>query len=246
MVCCDCETEWGRRHFIAGGLTLGALPGAFIAQAATGLVEPVLRLANIAPGERTVALTLDACPGAFDWRIADRLLEHEIAATILVTGLWIRRNRAAVDFLRARPDLFAIENHGARHVPPVLGERTVFGIEAAGDLGAVSREVSGGAAAIEAAFGTRPGWYRGAAGLYSPVAIPAIEAMGFRIAGFSLNGDVGASLPAAAVAARIARARNGDVIVSHINQPLRPSGQGVADGVAELKRQGVRFVHLPT
>ena len=229
---------------LAGGMALALGPGlAGSASAEPGLVEPVLRLAN-ASGERVVALTLDACPGGFDWRIANRLVTEGIAATIFATALWQRRNQRAVDFLRARPDLFAIENHGARHVPAVLGDRRIFGIEAAGTIEAVQREVRDGADAVFAAFGNHPVWYRGAAGFYSPAMLPVIEAMGFAIAGYSLNGDIGASLPAPQVAARIAHARGGDVIVSHINQPNRPSGQGVADGVTELKRQGARFVQL--
>ena len=69
--------------------------------------------------------------------------------------------------------------------------------------------------------------------------------MGFGIAGYSLNADMGASLPAATVAARIAKARDRDVIIGHINQPLRPSGAGIAAGVVALMRQGIAFVHLP-
>jgi hypothetical protein len=34
------------------------------------------------------------------------------------------------------------------------------------------------------------------------------------------------------------------VVISHINQPHRASGEGVAQGVLALKRRGVRFVRL--
>ena len=71
-----------------------------------------------------------------------------------------------------------------------------------------------------------------------------IQAMGCLIAGYSLNADEGASLPAASVAHRIGAARSGDVIVAHINQPHRSSGAGVAEGVAVLKQAGVVFVGL--
>jgi hypothetical protein len=73
-----------------------------------------------------------------------------------------------------------------------------------------------------------------------------IRRLGFSVGGFSLNGDGGATLPAAAVAARIAAARDGDVVISHINQPHRASGQGVAAGVLALRRRGARFVRLDT
>lgn len=215
-----------------------------VTRPAEGLIEPALRLSPAA-GERVVALTLDACPGGFDWRIARVLALHGIPTTIFVTAVWMRQNRQPVEFLLSHPEIFRLENHGARHVPAVLGAKKIYGIEPAGDLAAIQREVEGGATAIQSSAGIRPGWYRGAAGLYSPAALPAITALGFRIAGYSLNGDAGASLPAARVASRIAAARGGDVIVAHINQPSRPSGQGVIDGVLELSRQGARFSHLP-
>lgn len=194
--------------------------------------------------DRVVALTLDACPGAFDARIASALVESGIAATIFVTGAWLERNPAGLAFLLAHRDLFAIENHGERHIPPVFGTRRIYGIRPAGDLATVRREVSGGAAAILAATGVTTRWYRGATGFYSPAAITAITGDGTRIAAYSLNADMGASLPAESVARRIAGASSGEVIIAHINQPRRASGRGVVEGVRELQRQGATFVHL--
>lgn len=45
-------------------------------------------------------------------------------------------------------------------------------------------------------------------------------------------------------AKRIAGARDGDVIIAHINQPKRASGAGVAEGILALKAKGYRFVLL--
>jgi glycosyltransferase involved in cell wall biosynthesis len=68
--------------------------------------------------------------------------------------------------------------------------------------------------------------------------------MGYKIAGFSLNADYGASASAATAAKRISAAKNGDVVIAHINQPNRPAGAGIAAGLIELKERGVRFVLL--
>jgi peptidoglycan/xylan/chitin deacetylase (PgdA/CDA1 family) len=203
-------------------------------------IEPRLRM----PASSGVALTLDACPGGFDERIATALVASNIRATIFVTSVWMRMNPAAVAYLLANKEIFALENHGKRHVPPVLGSRRIFGIEVAGDFPAIQQEVEGGARAIEQAAGRRPTWYRAATGFYSRSIIPRIEAMGFAIAGYSVNADEGASLPAHAVAARIAAARAGDVIVAHINQPHRASGAGVVEGARMLQGAGMNFVHL--
>lgn len=192
----------------------------------------------------TVALTLDACPGGFDARLATALVEMAVPATIFATGAWIRRHPEGVAFLRAHRDLFGIENHGDQHIPPVLGDRRVFGIQGAGDLPTIKREVLDGAADVERLTGAPPRWYRAATGFYSPPALEAIEGWGFMIAGYCLNADAGASLPAQTVARRIAAAKDRDVIVAHVNQPTRSSGLGVIEGVRALRERGVQFVRL--
>ncbi|MFD1331248.1 polysaccharide deacetylase family protein [Methylopila musalis] len=206
--------------------------------------EPRLTLDVRSAGPRTVALTLDACSGATDLRVLDALIADNVPATFFITRRWLMGNAEAFARMRARPDLFEIENHGDWHVPAITDAPSMFGIPTAGSLDAVRREVEGGARAIEGATGVRPRWYRDATARYSRDALDAIRADGHRIAGFSLNGDMGASLPAAAVARRIAAARNGDVIIAHVNQPKRPAGAGVVEGVRLLKANGARFVRL--
>jgi peptidoglycan/xylan/chitin deacetylase (PgdA/CDA1 family) len=146
----------------------------------------------------------------------------------------------------AHPHLFSLQNHGARHLACVIGARRIWGLTPAGDLRGVQAEVQDGARLVAEATGRRPDWFRGAGAIYSPSALDLIRRLGFSVGGFSLNGDGGATLPAAAVAARIAAARDGDVVISHINQPHRASGQGVAAGVLALRRRGARFVRLDT
>lgn len=209
------------------------------------IIEPQLNLGAI-PGQKSaqpiqVALTLDACSGDVDHRILDVLVQEKIPATLFVTARWLRRNQAAIEILKAHPELFAIENHGAEHVPAITGQKTMYGIPTAGTPAAVEAEVKGGAEKITEIFGRQPLWYRDATARYSTDAVRQIESMGYKIAGYSLNGDRGASLPAKTVAHRIAAARDGDVIISHINQPKRVSGAGVADGILALKKKGVQF-----
>jgi peptidoglycan/xylan/chitin deacetylase (PgdA/CDA1 family) len=222
------------------------LPWSLSRQIITGdrPIEPRMRLANTPAGHLVIALTLDACPGAFDERIATALVESGIKATIFVTGLWLRENPTGLAFLLAHRDLFAIENHGEFHVPPVLGHRRIYGIPVAGNLAAVCHEVTEGAASISASTGVAPRWYRAATGYYSRLAMPAVRQLGFGIAGYSLNADMGASLPALAVAGRISRATSGEIIVAHVNQPHRSSGSGVIAGVGELQRRGATFLRL--
>lgn len=193
---------------------------------------------------RTIALTLDACGGGTDLRILQTLVDREIPATIFVTALWLHRNETAAGILRSQPGLFNVQNHGERHLPAIIGSASVFGLTPAGTPGAIRQEVERGADAIIAAGFPRPVWYRGATALYSPSAIDMIEASGFKIAGFSVSGDDGASLPASRVVARLSRCTSGDIVIAHLNRPGRPSGGGVAAGIKALQSNGVRFVRL--
>lgn len=215
-------------------------------EAFRGLVEPRMHMAaSAAPGDGPrVALTLDACDGRADMRILDVLRAEAIPATIFVTGYWLHNNRDVFRMLLAHPDLFEIGDHGARHLAAIDRPDDLWGVRAAGSAEGVRAEVGEGARLLEAAGAPRPGWYRGAAAWYSPAALTEIGAMGFRVAGFSLNGDEGASLPRAMVARRIAAARDGDVIISHVNQPLRSAGAGVVDGIKALKEKGFSFRRL--
>ncbi|MEQ1950811.1 polysaccharide deacetylase family protein [Mesorhizobium sp. CN2-181] len=220
------------------------LPTLFDAASAGQLVEPTLHLKKSAGGGTRVALTLDACGGHTDSRILTALVDNKISATIFVTGLWLKRNAVAFAIMRAHPDLFEIENHGARHVPAVDAPVHVYGLKAAGSLEAVDAEVQGGAAAIGKAGGDTPHWFRGAAAKYDATSLKEIEALGFRVAGFSINADGGSLLPAATTERRVAAAKDGDVIIAHINQPTHAAGAGLVKGLLQLKARGVTFVRL--
>lgn len=210
---------------------------------AGGLSEPRL---HVAPGRDApqVALTLDACSGGTDFRILDVLVREAIPATIFVTGRWLRHNPETVRLLLSHPDLFELEDHGESHIPAVIGNEKPYGIVPAGTAEAVANEVKGGAASLKRAGGPAPHWYRGATALYSADALLLIGKLGYRTAGFSLNGDLGASVSAKTAAARIGAAKDGDVIISHVNQPKRSAGAGVAEGIMALKAKGFRFVRL--
>ncbi|RCL01914.1 MAG: putative lipoprotein [Candidatus Tokpelaia sp. JSC188] len=194
-----------------------------------------------------VALTLDLCMNRIDHRIFDLLISQKIPATLFVTGLWLRKNSDIVEKIRAYPELFEIGNHGANHIPPIDDRNTVYGIKTAGGFWHICEEIIGGMRAIEQAhlaFLQPSRWYRGATALYSRNAITIIGKLGFCIAGFSVNADEGASLPADEVIRRMKTAKDGDVIIAHMNQPLRASGKGVAEGIMFLKQRGYSFVKL--
>ena len=102
---------------------------------------------------RTVALTLDACSGAADMRIIDTLIALSVPATIFVTGLWLRTNRALLGVLRTQ-ELLAARLEGAGEFGHQLqgfrgqdlGE---FGCDFGGDFNAMGKRAHRGVSFID-------------------------------------------------------------------------------------------------
>ena len=212
------------------------------AAAAVAWIEPRMKL-HPDVGPPTVALTFDACGGKVDRRILDVLLAEKIPATIFVTSIWMRRNPKELAELLAHPDLFDIENHGRHHLPAVDKPIPVYGLKAAGSADAVLAEMNGGAEDIKKATGRDVRWYRGAAAVYSDSSLKLIAAHE-KVAGYSIAADGGTLLSKAGAKLRTEQARDGDVLLAHINHPEKTAGEGVALGIVELKRRGYRFVKL--
>lgn len=215
-----------------------------VAKPTRHLVEPQLHLADAKGQTPRVALTLDACSGKTDRRILDMLVENRIPATLFVTARWLKHNPEAIAILKQHPDLFEIENHGRDHLAAVDRPMQVYGVRSVGSQEGLLLELGGGADAIVAAGFDRPHWFRGATAKYSRSAIDRIETLGYRIGGYSVNGDGGSLLGAKETARRIAGSRDGDVIISHINQPGHAAGAGVVEGVLALRKRGFQFVLL--
>lgn len=225
--------------YIAAFLVALASP----ALSASSLLEPSLKMVGKAKPDR-VAITLDACMGKTDFRILDTLVLENIPATIFVTARWLKHNPQALAVLLSHPDLFEIENHGENHVPAVDRPVSIYGIAAAGSTQAVVQEVEGGRQAIVAATGHQPHWFRGATAKYTPSSISTINGLGEQVAGYSVNGDGGSLLGAGMTEKHIASAKDGDVVIAHINQPTHEAGEGVVKGLLSLKARGVTFTRL--
>ena len=203
------------------------------------------RIARSEGPNNRIALTLDACSGRFDEDLVLFLVRNRIPATLFVTKKWLDRNARGLAILKANLDLFDIEDHGENHIPAVVGAgRKVYGIPGEPDMPHLRREVVAGARAIEEATGVPPHWYRGAGGEYDQEAADAIRRMGYKIAGFSVNADEGATLSRAAVRDRLRHVKGGDVILAHMNRPASDTAEGLSDGLIELLRRGLVFVRL--
>ncbi len=217
----------------------------FGARAGSRPVEVHQLLALPQAETKVAALTLDACGGGYDAKLIRFLAEERIPATVFATRKWIARNAEGVAMLRSRPELFDIEDHGANHVPAVIGlGRRVYGIAGNLDVAHLESEVRGGATAVEAATGIAPRWYRGATAEYDPQALRVILAMGYKVAGFSINADAGATLKRDAIAARLNAVGPGDIIIAHMNKPGSDTAEGLASGLKSLRERDFQFVML--
>jgi peptidoglycan/xylan/chitin deacetylase (PgdA/CDA1 family) len=234
-----------RRILVSLILVVLAVPAPLAARASDRPVEVHQRLALPQPQARIAALTLDACGGNYDARLIRFLVEERIPATVFATRKWIERNREGVATLHSHPELFDIEDHGADHVPAVIGlGRRVYGLPGNADVAHLESEVRNGAAAVESVTGHAPRWYRGATAEYDAEALRVIAAMGYKVAGFSINADAGATLKREAIVARLNSVAPGDIIIAHMNRPLSDTAEGLSAGLKALLARGFRFVKL--
>jgi peptidoglycan/xylan/chitin deacetylase (PgdA/CDA1 family) len=207
--------------------------------------KPVELHSHLSPAH-AVALTLDACSGAYDRRLIDLLVQLRVPATLFVTKRWLDRNAQAVAELQQHPELFEFENHGTQHVPAVVGpaSQRLYGMRVEPDDDALRAEITGGAEAIKALTGRAPRFFRGAGAAYDSAGVHMVQALGYRIAGFSVNADGGARYPAPLVAARLLAVKPGDVVIAHMNHPASGTAEGFARALPPLLQRGVVFVKL--
>jgi peptidoglycan/xylan/chitin deacetylase (PgdA/CDA1 family) len=192
-----------------------------------------------------LALTLDACSGKYDDDVIEFLIRNRIPATLFVTKKWLDHNAFGLSVIKTHLDLFEIEDHGENHIPAVIGVgKKVYGIPGEPDIIHLRREVTEGAKAIESAFGVAPHWYRGATAEYDRQAEEEIGKLGYKIAGFSVNADAGATLSKPAIEERLRHVKDGDVIIAHMNKPSSDSAEGLSVALLHLLKQGFVFVRL--
>jgi peptidoglycan/xylan/chitin deacetylase (PgdA/CDA1 family) len=196
-------------------------------------------------GAKRIALTLDACSGAFDEDLIQFLVRNRIYATLFVTRRWLLANPKGAAMLKAHLDVFDIEDHGADHIPAVIGRgRKVYGIPGEPDLLHLRDEVIQGAKAVQELTGVPPHWYRGATAEYDQQASDEIRKLGFGIAGFSINVDSGATAKRAQIDARLRQVKAGDVLIAHMNKPRSDTAEALSTGLLALLHRGFVFVRL--
>jgi peptidoglycan/xylan/chitin deacetylase (PgdA/CDA1 family) len=200
--------------------------------------------AHFVPDGNEIALTFDVCRGKELDDATIAVLEREqVCATLFVAGPWLRENPEKAAKLVQNP-LFEIENHGAGHRPLSSTGRSIFGIQGTRSLDEVAQEIECNATTLEALTGRRPKLFRPGTGFCDEIAVKAAEDLGYSIVTFDTIGDEGATLAGRAMTAAILRARPGSIVVLHLHRPRPGAAEAVDDAIAQLRKEGVRFVKL--
>lgn len=192
------------------------------------------------PQDKVVALTFDACearnaPAFFDKPLLDYLEAEKLPFTIFATGLFARRNAAELARLAQSP-LVEVENHSHDH--PQHMERL--------SPEQVRAEIDDADAAIQAATGRKPVFFRFPAGNYDAATLAAVEATGHRVVHWRWpSGDPAKGLtPERLRDWVLSQVRPGDVLIFHINGRAPATHVALPQVVRELRRRGYAFARL--
>jgi peptidoglycan/xylan/chitin deacetylase (PgdA/CDA1 family) len=173
----------------------------------------------------------------------DTLKRLGVPATLFLNARWIHANRALTLELAAVP-LFELANHGTRHAPLSVDGNSAYGISGTRSSGQVYEEIMSNDNLLAQITGKRPRFFRPGTAYLDDVAAEISLALGVVPTGFSINADGGATYPAAVVAAETAKARPGDIIISHGNHPGSGTAAGLAAALPALLDKGYTFTTL--
>jgi peptidoglycan/xylan/chitin deacetylase (PgdA/CDA1 family) len=202
---------------------------------------------RIKTNEKIIALTMDACGSSrgmgVDYKMLEFLERERVPATLFINARWIVPNQETFNRLAANP-LFEIANHGLRHKPASVKGKSVYGIDGTRNVAELVDEIELNARKIEGLTGRRPVFYRSGTAYYDEIAVQISEALGHKVAGFSVLGDRGATYSREEVIKALLSSTPGSIIIVHMNHPEAGTGAGLIDALPELKRRGFMFVRL--
>lgn len=197
-------------------------------------------------GKNAVCLTFDACGGSvtrYDADLIATLRRYQVPATLFINRQWMMNNPTIFQGLLADP-LFQIENHGWAHQPLSVIGRSAYGIAGTRNIDAVWGEIATCNWYLASHWNHTSTLMRAGTCFTDDVASAAAQYMGQRLVSFSINGDGGASYPAATVYSETIKARPGDIVISHMNHPGGGTAPGYARAIPAMKARGLVFRHL--
>ena len=199
--------------------------------------------------KKEIALTFDACGGSpfskgYDKELIDFLTLHKIPATLFLNGGWIEANLDIFKELQKNP-LFEIANHGMKHRPLSINGKSIYGRNGTRSKQEVLEEVEGNNKLLQSLNQKRPLFFRSGTAYYDEIAVDIVKnELQMEIAGFSINSDAGATYSKTSIISELISARNGDIVIAHMNHPEGFTAEGYMEGLKILQEKGFSFVKL--
>ncbi|SHN55964.1 polysaccharide deacetylase family protein [Desulfovibrio litoralis] len=198
-----------------------------------------------------VALTLDACSGMkngnYDEGLLQTLESLKIRATFFVTPSWIKHNQAVFQRIAENP-LFEIASHGLTHRPASVNGKSVYNIQGTRSVEELCAEIIESRRQIYQygllQHNKKISWFRSGTAFYDEVAVNFIHFADYRIAGYSITLDQGATLNAHEVEKRTLQSKGGDILLAHFHRPQSGTGAGLVKALPQLLERGFVFVTL--
>lgn len=204
-------------------------------------------VSHLKTDNKEIALTLDACGGdkgsGYDKELIDFLDKEKIPATLFINYRWIEANKHIFMDL-SKNNNFKIENHGYSHKPLSVNKNSIYNIEGTSNVKEVIQEIKLNEDEVYKLTGKKTKYFRSGTAYYDEVAIEIANKLGYKIAGFSINGDGGATFSKEEIINSVSKAKSGDIIIGHFNQPSGYTYEGLKEALISLREDGYKFVKL--
>jgi peptidoglycan/xylan/chitin deacetylase (PgdA/CDA1 family) len=198
--------------------------------------------------KKQIALTLDACGGSakssgYDTKLIEFLKANQIPAVLFINARWIDANPEIFAKLSREP-LFDIENHGTHHKPLSLTGLSAYAIAGTKNAKEVEDEVMINHQKIKDLTGKQMHFFRSGTAHYDDESVKIVESLGYKVIGFSINADAGATNSVKQIEIEMSKAKPGDIIIAHMNHPESQNYEGLSKAILKLKKDGWEFVRL--
>ncbi len=193
--------------------------------------------------KKEIALTFDACSGRYDKELINFLIKNKIKATLFISGRWIDKNSDTLKKLAKNP-LFEIENHGLTHKPLSINCKSAYGIKGTCSKKEVIDEIMKEEYKIYRVTGIKTKYFRAGTAHYDTEAIKIANNLGYKVIGFTVNGDFGATASVKKIYSQVIHAKPGSIILAHMNHPEKNTFEGFKPALLYLKKKGYKFVNL--
>lgn len=197
--------------------------------------------------EKKIALTFDACGGdygsGYDQELISFLINEKIPATLFINERWIYENEDTFLELSSYP-LFQIENHGTNHSPLSVNGGKAWGIQATESPFEVYQEIMKNHQTVKDLIGREMTLFRSGTAYYDEVSVQIANELGYDVVNFDILGDAGATYSSEQVKNALLNAKNGSIVLLHMNQPHSGTAEGVKNAIPLLRKKGFEFVLL--